>query len=149
SVLLALDVAHCRRNRHLALLLVGAAAVLVRADMVLVVAAVQLYLLAVGALPREDRSARRSWLLGAAALAAVVVGYSVFRLLYFHDLLPNTYYLKLGGIPLVVRLLRGGSALLDTLRAHWPLLLGGAVGVVPQLFPAAGRRRGGDRGARH
>jgi hypothetical protein len=146
SVLLALDIAHCRRNRHLALLLVGAAAVLVRADMVLVVAAVQLYLLAVGALPRDDGSARRGWLLGAAALAAVVVGYSAFRLLYFHDLLPNTYYLKLGGIPLVVRLLRGGGALLDTLRAPWPLLLAVGIGVAAQLFPVAGRR-GGDRDA--
>jgi hypothetical protein len=144
SVLLALDIVRGRGDRHLALLLVGTVAVLLRTDMVLVVAAVQVYLLARGALPRGPGKAMRGWLLGAAALAAAVVGYTAFRLVYFHDLLPNTYYLKLFGIPLAVRLLRGGSSLLDTLGAHWPLLLGVGAGLVPLLVPRAGR--GGARG---
>jgi hypothetical protein len=141
SVLLALDITHCRRNRHLALLLVGTLAVLLRMDMALLVVAVQAYLLACGALPRGESEERRAWLLGAAVLAASVAGYTLFRLAYFHDLLPNTYYLKLGGIPLAVRLLRGGSSLLDTLGAHWPLLLVVGIGVAPLLLPLAGRGR--------
>jgi hypothetical protein len=141
SVLLALDITHGRRNRHLALLLVGAVAVLLRMDMALLVVAVQGYLLACGELPRGESEERRGWLLGAALLAASVAAYTLFRLAYFHELLPNTYYLKLGGIPLAVRLLRGGSSLLDTLGAHWPLLLAVGLGVAPLLWPLAGRGR--------
>ncbi|HVT15967.1 MAG TPA: hypothetical protein VHQ90_07265 [Thermoanaerobaculia bacterium] len=132
-VLLALDVVHGRRDRHLALLLAGTVAVLLRPDMALLVVAALFYVLANGGLRAAGPAVRRGWLLGLAALAAAVSGYTLFRWVYFHDLLPNTYYLKLQGIPLVVRLLRGGDAMLDTLRMHWPLLLAVAIGVVPQL----------------
>lgn len=132
-VLLALDVVHGERDRHLALLLAGTLAVLLRPDMALLVVAALFYVLAHGGLRAAGPAARRGWLLGVAALAAAVSGYTLFRWVYFHDLLPNTYYLKLQGIPLEVRLLRGGDAMLDTLRMHWPLLLAVAIGVVPQL----------------
>jgi arabinofuranosyltransferase len=139
SVLLALDVVHGRRDRHLALLLVGTLAVLLRMDMAPLVIAVQVYVWMPrgGALPRRAWPPPRGWWLGAAALGLAVTGYLVFRWEYFHDLLPNTYYLKLGGIPLEVRLLRGGSTLLDMLLAHAPLLLVVAVGLAPLLFPPA------------
>jgi hypothetical protein len=173
SVLLALDVVHGRQDRRFALLVLGAAAVLLRLDMVLVVAVTQVYVLAGGRLREKDQPHgerqpdrrppggwrdwrgwrdrlgwRRGWggtVAGAAVLAAAVGGYTLFRWRYFHALLPNTYYLKLGGIPLMVRLLRGGSVMLDMLRAHGLLLLAVAVGCVPQL---AGLLRGAGGGVR-
>ncbi|HLX06739.1 MAG TPA: hypothetical protein VKY89_02635 [Thermoanaerobaculia bacterium] len=169
SVLLALDIVRGRQDRHLALLGLGTLAVLLRMDMALVVIAVQAWLIAHGGwrrVRRPDREPRAagpprrlprvprgllpppSWLLGMAVLAAAVAGYLLFRWTYFHDLLPNTYYLKLAGIPLAVRLLRGGSALLDTLSAHWPLLLVVGVGVAPLAIPGIGSRRDREWGSR-
>jgi hypothetical protein len=147
-VLLALDVVHGRRDRHLALFAVSTLALLTRLDMAPVVIAVQAWVIAHGGLRRGGPRAARHWLLGAALLAAAAGGYSLFRWTYFHDLLPNTYYLKLGGIPLPVRLLHGASTLLDTLRAHWPLLLAVGVGIAPLALPAAGARRDREWGSR-
>ena len=143
--LFALDIVHGRRDPHLALLLVSAAAVLLRLDMLLPVAAVQLWVWAWGGLqvgrqpappggaPETAGGRSKARNPGVAAggpscFALAVAGYGVFRWVYFHDLLPNTYYLKMAGIPLAVRLLRGGSVLLDSLRAHGPLVLAVAVG---------------------
>jgi hypothetical protein len=136
SVMLALDIVHGRRDRHLALLLIGTLMVLLRMDMALLVIVAQVYVW----WPRRETPQHRAWppppgwWLGAAALGLTAAGYLVFRWEYFHDLLPNTYYLKLGGIPLAVRLLRGGSKLLDMLLAHAPLLLAVALGLALQLF---------------
>jgi len=147
-VLLALDVVHGRRDRHLALFAVSTLALLARLDMAPVVIAVQAWVIAHGGLRRGGPRATRHWLVGAALLVAAIGGYSLFRWIYFHDLLPNTYYLKLGGIPLPVRLLRGLSVLLDTLRAHWPLLAAVGIGIAPLALPAAGARRGREWGSR-
>jgi len=156
SVLLALDTVHGGRDRRFALLLIGTLAVLLRLDMALVVALTQVYVLAGGGLgrlerlgrpgrlerpERPERPERRGWrgsLAGAAVLAAAAGGYALFRWRYFHALLPNTYYLKLGGIPLAVRVLRGGSVMLDMLRAHWLLLAAAAVGAGAQVAGAPG-----------
>jgi hypothetical protein len=140
-VLLALDVVRGRRDRHLPLLLVGTLAVLLRMDMALPVVAVQGWVAACGGLRRDGTPGRRRWLLGVAVLAAAAGGYTLFRWIYFHDLLPNTYYLKLAGIPMAVRLLRGGDALLDSLLAHWPLLLAVGVGVAAAMAPGGRRDR--------
>jgi arabinofuranosyltransferase len=148
SVLLALDIVHGRRNRHLALLLVGTVALLLRLDMAPLVIAVQAWVIAHGGLRRAGPRAFRQWLLGAGVMAAAVAGYTLFRQVYFHDLLPNTYYLKLGGIPLSVRLLRGGSALLETVWAQWPLLLAVGVGIAPLAVPGIGSRRDREWGRR-
>jgi hypothetical protein len=147
-VLLALDVVHGRRDRHLALFAVSTLALLTRLDMAPLVIAVHAWVIAHGGLRRAGPRARRHWLLGAALLAAAVGGYGLFRWVYFHDLLPNTYYLKLGGVPLAVRLLRGLSTLLATLGAHWPLLLAVGVGIAPLALPAAGARRDREWGSR-
>jgi hypothetical protein len=150
SVLVALDIVHGRRDRHLALLLLGTLAVLLRLDMAPLVVAVQVYVLAHGGLRPGERADRRGllrypgWLLGVVVLVLAATAYSAFRWRYFHDVLPNAYYLKLGGIPLMVRLMRGGSVLLDTFRAHGPLLLAVGIGVVPQL--ARRGREGRDDG---
>jgi len=120
-------------------------------DMAPLVIAVQLWVVVHGGLRRAGplaAAARRHWLAGAAVLVAAVGGYTLFRWVYFHDLLPNTYYLKLGAIPLAVRLLRGGSVLLDTLQLHWPLLLVVGLGVAPQAVPAVHPRRDREWGRR-
>lgn len=147
-VLLALDIVHGRRDRHLALFAVCTLALLTRLDMAPLVIAVQAWVIAHGGLRRGGPRAVRHWLLGAALLAAAAGGYELFRWVYFHDLLPNTYYLKLGGIPLSVRLLKGLSTMLATLRAHWPLLLAVGVGIAPLALPAAGARRDREWGSR-
>jgi hypothetical protein len=141
SVLLALDIVCRGQDRHRALLLVGAAAYLLRMDMVLMVAVVQLYVIANGGL-REPRQ-RASWLQGAAAFGGLAAGYSVFRWFTFHDVLPNTYYLKLYRIPLAVRLLRGSRALWESLADHLPLLAltGAGAGVLLLHHPDRDWRR--------
>jgi hypothetical protein len=61
-------------------------------------------------LPRERR--RRTLLILGGTVVAVVIGHEAFRLAYYGEALPNTYYLKLGGIPIRDRLLRGAESLL-------------------------------------
>ena len=94
--------------------------------MLLMVAAVQVYLLA--RLGLRGLLASRSWWLGLAFFLAVALGYSLFRWVYFHDVLPNTYYLKLTGVALQVRLLKGlwvlGTFLQDHLLVLLPVGLG-------------------------
>src|SRR5436305_7665013 len=102
AVHLALAAVHSGRDRHLALWLVCTAAFLLRMDMLLLVSAVQLYLLVRGGL---RPAGRRSWLAGLAVFAGVSLAFGLFRWFYFHDLLPHTYYLQLFGLPLVVRII--------------------------------------------
>jgi hypothetical protein len=58
------------------------------------------------------------------ATAASVVGQEVFRRLYYGAWVPNTYALKVGGVPLTTRAARGGRAVVYT------ALVGGAVFVI-------------------
>ncbi|MFY9822257.1 MAG: hypothetical protein WAM82_12820 [Thermoanaerobaculia bacterium] len=125
AVHLSLAAVHSGRDRHLPLWLVCTAAFLLRMDMLLLVAAVQAYLLVRGGL---RPAGRRSWLGGLAIFAGVSLAYELFRWSYFHDVLPNTYYLKLHGIPLLVRLLRGLALMAVFLRAHLVLVLLAALG---------------------
>jgi hypothetical protein len=89
-------------------------------DMLLLVLAVQLYLLLEDGLRPPGR---RSWLTGLAVFCGAGAAYSLFRWFYFHDVLPNTYYLKLTGVALTVRLLRGIFVFTDFLRDHLFFLL--------------------------
>lgn len=67
-------------------------------------------------------------LLGGVVLA--VVGTTIFRLAYFGDLLPNTYYLKLTGVPVATRLGRGVSVVVATSLAY----IGPSLAVVALLW---------------
>jgi arabinofuranosyltransferase len=125
SVLLALDIVYRGEDRHLELLAIGAAAYLLRMDMLLMALTVQVFVISQGGLRKEQR---KSWWLGLGCFAAAVLGYSMFRWLYFHDVLPNTYYLKLDGIPLAVRLLRGIKTFSWFASDHLLLLAAVAVG---------------------
>ena len=50
-----------------------------------------------------------------------------FRYAYYHDLLPNTYYLKMVGIPLRIRVGRGFGTFIDFLRPVFVLLRAGDI----------------------
>ena len=91
---------------------------LVRMDFVVTLLA----LTACGAL--FDPGRRRAHLgLGLGVAFASVALQTGARLLYFHDPLPNTFYLKLTGYPLGLRLVRGAWVLLQTVLRSWGLLL--------------------------
>jgi len=102
QVKLTLDIAHRGAHRFSALGAVIGTALLVRPDMALGAGACLVYLA-----PALRRSRVRDWLPGAALAAAALLGYQAFRLAYFGDPLPNTYYLKLTGSPLLPRAARG------------------------------------------
>ncbi len=61
-----------------------------------------------------DESKRKAHLLfGGSILALSLVLQTALRFAYFGELLPNTYYLKMTGLPILQRLQRGGGAFLD------------------------------------
>jgi hypothetical protein len=132
AVHLAIASVEGRRERHLELWLVCAAAWLLRMDMLLLIAAVQSWVVIHGGL-RRDRRGMLRWLAGLGVFLAAALAYSLFRWFYFHDVLPNTYYLKMTGTPLAVRLLRGVICLGRFVRKHLFLLLAAGIGSVPLL----------------
>jgi hypothetical protein len=130
AVQLALTTAHAERDRSFWLWLVCAAAFLLRMDMLLLAVAVHLYVL----WWRGFRQmARRGWLAGLAMFVGMTVAYGIFRWVYYHDLLPNTYYLKLSGVPLAVRLLRGTAVMAQFVRDHLLVLLAAGAGTAAFL----------------
>lgn len=120
AVDLALGVTEAGEDRLTALWIVCSAAWLLRLDLVLLVVAVQSWVI----LRRPDASwFWPRWVRGAAIFLVTVSAYTFFRAMYFHDLLPNTYYLKLTGVPLDVRLWRGAASLALFARHHAIFLL--------------------------
>lgn len=96
----------------------GGIAGLVRPDTLLAWAAVELAL----AVERRLGTAREL-LAGLSRLALPLAAWQLFRLFYFGDPLPNTYYLKLEATDLATRLVRGAWASLPFAIAALPLLL--------------------------
>jgi hypothetical protein len=67
---------------------------------------------------------RRHLLLGLPLIVAAVALQTLLRLRYYGDILPNTYYLKMTGYPVLLRITRGLFVTLDfVLRANWLLVL--------------------------
>lgn len=61
---------------------------------------------------------------------------TLFRLGYYGDVLPNTYYLKMTGVPIILRFSRGLITLLDFVwKMNWILFL------IPFTFAAVRRHR--------
>jgi hypothetical protein len=96
-------------DRRRAVLLAAAcsAAVLTRDD--LLVPCVIAVGFLVWALPPPSR--RRIALYVGGAIVATIAAHEAFRLAYYHDALPNTYYLKLAHVPLGTRFARGAESL--------------------------------------
>jgi hypothetical protein len=80
----------------------------IRPDMVVPLGGLTLFL---AAADRRNRWRHLIW--GLAALVSFSVAQTLFRLWYFGDILPNTYYLKLTGYPVTLRITEGGYALLQ------------------------------------
>ncbi|MGQ9680962.1 MAG: hypothetical protein ACUVX9_00335 [Anaerolineae bacterium] len=93
-------------------LLLGAAT-LVRLDMAVSALAIIAYLAVVD---RENR--RRHLLSGLGVLALFILGQTLLRSWYYGDPLPNTYYLKMTGYPVLLRMSRG---LYVALEFAWPI----------------------------
>ncbi|MDD5111300.1 MAG: hypothetical protein PHG85_02005 [Candidatus Altiarchaeota archaeon] len=94
--------------RLLAILGVGT---LVRIDFTALFLAIPLFLML------KQKTGRRASA-GMFLLAAVIFlgGQTLFRLWYYGDWLPNTYYLKIYGTPMAVRIMRGLSTTLDFIK---------------------------------
>lgn len=75
---------------------------LIRMDAAVILIAITLFLAAA-----DPRNRGGHLLYGFGALALFGGAQTLFRLAYYHDILPNTYYLKLDGFPLVARIARG------------------------------------------
>jgi hypothetical protein len=97
----ALRVARSGRFSAGLYILLGAAT-LVRIDMAVVFAAVLAFLLLADA---PNRKAHLLWGLG--SLAVFMGGQTLWRLAYYGEALPNTYYLKVTGVPLWFRVAHG------------------------------------------
>ena len=110
SVLLALRITQGSGRREVWLLAgVLAAGTLIRDDFVVPAAVIAAYT----TLNTASTDRRAVGLALAAVPLAVVAAHTGWRLLYYGDPLPNTYYLKLGGVGLDTRLSRGGQVLVE------------------------------------
>lgn len=83
------------------------------------------FLIGLGFMLLADAPNRRKHLLWGLGLLAVGLGVqTLFRLGYYRELLPNTYYLKVTGYSLVLRILRGFFALYNFVwGSNWLLCL--------------------------
>ncbi len=61
----------------------------------------------------DPRHRRRHLTWGVLVLASAYAAQTVFRLWYYGDTLPNTFYLKMTGVPAAVRIARGAYVLLQ------------------------------------
>ncbi len=115
------------------LLVILGSASLVRMDLVIPLVVTTGYLAV--ALPRH----RRRYLVSGLGIAVLFVGgQTVARWLYFGDALPNTYYLKLTGFPVLPRVVRG---LVVTAQSLWSmnwLLFVLALVAMPRRFRRVG-----------
>lgn len=103
-------------------------AILVRTDAALVCGTVWLL---TSAWAPSGRPRRRAVLALGSACVATLAGNTVFRIAYYGDPLPNTYYLKLTGTPLGPRLTRGiDAAAALAVASLLPLLFFAALGLI-------------------
>ena len=92
---------------------------LIRIDMAVIYIVVFFYLSVVLS---DHRRQNLFWGLGFFVL--FILSQTIFRLTYYGDLLPNTFYLKVGGYPFTLRILRGIYVLFQFVwRFNWLLFL--------------------------
>lgn len=84
-----------------------------------------------------DEKRRKEHLIwGLGAIAMTLGGLTLFRILYYSDWLPNTYYLKLGGVSLVLRISIGLRRFWDFVwNSNWVLF------ALPLALPALDKRK--------
>jgi hypothetical protein len=97
---------------------------LVRPDFAVAVVALAAFV----ALASPPETRRRVLAPVAIVVVATFALHTAFRIGYYGDALPNTYYLKMTGFTLAVRVGRGLSVFAESVAGHlWPLLLFAAV----------------------
>ncbi len=104
-------------GRTLAIAFITSAALLLRSDAIVPVGLITLY-----GLWTSHKKWRYAVLVGTFA-TSTLLGQMLFRRAYFHESLPNTYFLKLHRIPLSDRLRRGAFVALEVLALHLALPL--------------------------
>lgn len=120
SVLFALKYVRDRESAQAALISVSLGlAFLTRPDAV--VFALPVFAYALYGTRKSFKLSHLAALLG--PLAVFVAGHEVFRWAYYGELLPNTYTLKVSGMPLVERIKNGSSFVLPFLEEVWVLLV--------------------------
>jgi hypothetical protein len=135
AALLGLELrAEWTARRAWALAAVMGAAVLTRDDLVVPCVVVLAWLW----WQLEGAARRRTLLMAGGTVVALVAGHEAFRLAYYGDALPNTYYLKLQGLPIADRLATGAESLVYTAlySLSAPLLLAGAALALRRRSPA-------------
>lgn len=93
---------------------------LLRSDALIAVGAISFYTVLVA--PRSRRLGVAAML--GLAISATAAGHTLFRYLYYHDIVPNTYYAKLHKVPLSARLKRGLFTTFTVLAFHLAIPLG-------------------------
>ncbi len=97
---------------------IAAAGTLIRPDFVVPYIAIFLFSLL------YDKERRKFHFIAGAGILILFIGsQTIFRLIYFGELLPNTYYLKLTGYPLLQRVTRGFYIFLKSVVATDALLM--------------------------
>ena len=92
-------------------------ATLLRIDAALLLLAIVVFLFLA-----DHRNRWKHAILGSITLLFFVGGQTLFRLLYYGQLLPNTYYLKLTGFPAGARVARGAKVFWDFVYRFNPVL---------------------------
>jgi 4-amino-4-deoxy-L-arabinose transferase-like glycosyltransferase len=92
---------HSGKFSALLYLLLGVAT-LVRTDMIVPLIAMCIFLLVA-----DQGNRMKHLVVGLSVFVSFVLFQTLFRLWYFGDILPNTYYLKMTGYPLLLRVIRG------------------------------------------
>jgi len=82
-------------------------ALLLRADFVVLYAAVVIFMVIV-----ESKNRTKNILYSLIIFLCVAGGQTIFRVCYYGDIFPNTYYLKVTGVPVLFRVMRGASVAL-------------------------------------
>jgi hypothetical protein len=96
------------------------AALLTRPDMVVPIGVVGIFLLYV----IRKSGIKFSYAIIPVGIVAVACGLTLFRIKYYGDPVPNTYYLKVAGVTASERASRGMSMLAELFGYHlWPILL--------------------------
>lgn len=118
SVWIALENIHSNRFSIWLYLLLGVGT-LVRIDMAVV------YLVITAFLVFADKLHRRQNLIWGIALFVIFISsQTLFRWVYYGDILPNTYYLKMQGYPVLLRLIHGAYVLFRFIWSfNWLLFL--------------------------
>lgn len=116
-------------RRLIILGLLFAAALLIRPDALVPCFIVAVFTIIV--IPAQFRP--RSLVILFSAFAIPIGSHSLFRIFYYGDLLPNTYYLKVTGVSLLTRLARGIESLEQLIDHLYAILLFTILGLVATL----------------